>query len=781
MGCAQSSSKPVSLDDPRVFPKACGQSLPYSTERYTDPDVVFQCGSLGADVQLLSLNWLLNHATTGQPLPRRQDCPPEAFMSAQSLLGIWRSAPRYTRNVVVPVVSVSHIWLTREHPDPSGEQLRQVAEVLFEQQIELYGTVFEDMGVFIDWSSLHQPDPATGTLLPAELDSRERALKNTMDIWFAHSCIATVFITRPPAGVDARPADERGWPTFERCASELVRPSKACAPGTDASRWSPGLQLWSLSVEVDDVGRRRRPPTAPSAFRTLLSGKTFARHADQETALALFTRMSSNVLADAAAFKLEHGLVSPGAGGRIGAALRMCRGLGELELSSTAIDPDELQAALDAAPFEQLRVMRLEQAALAPAGGLVLANALAAGTAPRLLSLALASNKLGGTGGAAIAAALTARSLPRLRTLSLGGNELGPVGGEAVGLALTQGATPELQVLGLDDNEIGAAGVRALGGALECGSLPLLAVLGLSGNALGEDGGVALASALGKRALARLRVLGLNDNALGADGAEALAAALGRGAAPALRTLCLNDNSIGRAGASALGCALLKDGAVALERLELMCNDIGEKGAAALVAALDKGGAPGLVALDLDGNDLDAASTDLLDELCCRREGLRVFLHDVEEDESAEGRIARRQFLRNEAKRALEMDTLPGTAPPSAAECGNADVRVSKSRSGSGSSTSSVLSSGLSSGLASTGVMHGLARPPQLMLPVSPPPGAVGPAYTLSSRNAMAPSYRIKARRPSAEPLRAGGGSRRGSKDGGTNCGRRPSAGVLVI
>ena len=111
--------------------------------------------------------------------------------------------------------------------------------------------LFPDMAVFIDWGSIHQKDPLlfdpkeTPDALPegeertafvaeleagtrfdggeayeksrseAEYEAFKRALHGTMDVWYSHSMVVTVFVTKLPewytASDWARLYDHRGW------------------------------------------------------------------------------------------------------------------------------------------------------------------------------------------------------------------------------------------------------------------------------------------------------------------------------------------------------------------------------------------------------------------------------------------------------------------------------------------------------------------------------------------------------------------------------------------
>ena len=95
-----------------------------------------------APVRLLRLSWLLEQARRGAMLSRRQELPEEAFLSEAEV----RALPRghmgrayetcfaccmNSEDKPLRIISISHGWLTPEHPDPFGEQL-----ALFAKQIE---------------------------------------------------------------------------------------------------------------------------------------------------------------------------------------------------------------------------------------------------------------------------------------------------------------------------------------------------------------------------------------------------------------------------------------------------------------------------------------------------------------------------------------------------------------------------------------------------------------------------------------------------------------------
>ena len=168
-------------------------------------------------MRLVRASWLVAHSKAGRVLPRRQEVPEEAFLSVDELRKLWdRSGPTWSHHGnpdgVLPIVVISFCWLSASHPDPEGQQLAKVAAAL-EREKSRYAQAhdwfrgFEEMGVFWDWVSLHQKDPALwrpcvtrpateqtraerqltqkydGSRTADEQAAFRFALHNTMDLW----------------------------------------------------------------------------------------------------------------------------------------------------------------------------------------------------------------------------------------------------------------------------------------------------------------------------------------------------------------------------------------------------------------------------------------------------------------------------------------------------------------------------------------------------------------------------------------------------------------------
>ena len=163
MGCGHSTADkkitPAVEDQDLGRPStAHTQMLTLDSERYTRPEIVFDLASTG-DVALLSYLWMEELARSGMPLARRQDLPPEAFVDVTRLRAWHAAAPAHVAAAVVPVLSISYCWLGAKCPDGTAEQLRHIIETL-QPHAGQWREFFPDMGVFMDWGSLFQKDPA---------------------------------------------------------------------------------------------------------------------------------------------------------------------------------------------------------------------------------------------------------------------------------------------------------------------------------------------------------------------------------------------------------------------------------------------------------------------------------------------------------------------------------------------------------------------------------------------------------------------------------------------
>ena len=114
--------------------------------------------------------------------------------------------------------SLSHNspWLARDHPDPHGEQLRQIAFVLkafAEEARKLKGC---RVGVFWDYCSLPQKSRAGDKDDRTEEEkARFKRALNGINAWYGHPKTTVLLVNTPlPTGheyTNTQPYTGRGW------------------------------------------------------------------------------------------------------------------------------------------------------------------------------------------------------------------------------------------------------------------------------------------------------------------------------------------------------------------------------------------------------------------------------------------------------------------------------------------------------------------------------------------------------------------------------------------
>ena len=137
------------------------------------------------DVVMLRASWLLKWAREGHALPRRQECPPEAFIYVDELQKMHQAStakPRYNENKRAPIIAVSHFWREKEHPDKNGVTLLILCQAL-ESQMQNYAKFsLTEMGVFFDWClGGGTPAQKSGLTFDTFLDIPYNSLDNYKD------------------------------------------------------------------------------------------------------------------------------------------------------------------------------------------------------------------------------------------------------------------------------------------------------------------------------------------------------------------------------------------------------------------------------------------------------------------------------------------------------------------------------------------------------------------------------------------------------------------------
>jgi len=240
--------------------------------RYTDGAAIRDLLQDGS-VALVKGSWLVQHSQVeGALIPRRQDMPPEAFWDAEELMVANNVRRGYE------IVAISHCWMSPEHPDPQGDQLRTLGQFIEAWSDSLPGLLPSRVALFFDWCSLHQ-EPRSRE----EEDLFKRAVESS-ELWFAHKVTYVWQLTK--VRNEMTPYHSRGWPIFEEACSAIwawvpaqlldlamVQFGAHCPRGQEATR---------------TCATKRRPPLAPHALAKALAGCQFSRPADLEVLLACY-------------------------------------------------------------------------------------------------------------------------------------------------------------------------------------------------------------------------------------------------------------------------------------------------------------------------------------------------------------------------------------------------------------------------------------------------------------------------------------------------------------
>jgi hypothetical protein len=262
--------------DAEKLKKALGQ--PYQAPRDYNSIESLWAGLSSGDVALLRGSWLVKLAREGGVLGRRQNCPPEAFISLEELQAIHESSsakPQYSERKLAPILAVSHFWRAPSHPDGEGITVGIIGGAL-QDRMETYkkhGVV--DVGVFFDYASLYQAPRS-----PIEDECFKRSL-HSVNLWYAHALTTVYLVTDTPEGLTAY--HDRGWTSFEYQITWLIKIAEK-------------FNCWPQIVDLGSQCRRQAP-AEPNAFLEghVFGTKVFTNGADREKVAGLFRRTCEDV------------------------------------------------------------------------------------------------------------------------------------------------------------------------------------------------------------------------------------------------------------------------------------------------------------------------------------------------------------------------------------------------------------------------------------------------------------------------------------------------------
>lgn len=235
--------------------EACLKEL---EDKYTSGRALKEVLAAG-DTVLVKGSWLIQLWESGGLLPRRQELAPQSIWNVDEFMDLFESGS--TR-----LISISHCWLSTDHPDPHGEQLATLA-IVVKQFLEAFP--IDDCGIFLDWCSLLQHPRSAD-----EERSFHRA-RNEVHLWYVHQSSHVWMLTKVPCTAEIKlPYGSRGWPMFERSLSQMIIPSSRVL---DLGKFDRTCTSWpdtSIACRAN-----RYPPMAPEVFVTELRKKAFSQGA----------------------------------------------------------------------------------------------------------------------------------------------------------------------------------------------------------------------------------------------------------------------------------------------------------------------------------------------------------------------------------------------------------------------------------------------------------------------------------------------------------------------
>ena len=181
-----------------------------------------------------------------------------------------------------------------------------------------------------------------------------------MGSWYAHKLATTFSMTELPAGWDATPYHERGWCTFERAVSELVK-------GSVSAGWRKVADPAIVRKVSGGAGTYRSAPEHPQAFAARLALKTFTNgKADCELVAGLYADTLAAALGEVGYLQYVSCAWGDDEVEKVAAVLPFTRDLVELDLCANprigSRGFDALAAALANGAAPNLRRVMCDQA-----------------------------------------------------------------------------------------------------------------------------------------------------------------------------------------------------------------------------------------------------------------------------------------------------------------------------------------------------------------------------------------------------------------------------------
>jgi len=368
------------------------------------------------DTVMLDAEWLADLADAGGICPRCQEVPDNAKVTLAEMEAI--------RFGGLGVLVISYPWLSSEHPDPNGEQLRRIAFVF--RAFANFAKEFPGarFGVFVDYCSMPQKSttcPPGGDDRTEEDQLRFKRALDAINTFYGHRLTYVLLVdTALPQGgayCNTQVYAKRGWCVAEIAICGLAK-DRACLislsalTGNETQVWKPSPYLNGYR-DLGDLlagcaAKKRGPPLAPDGFRSFMMDGigngtlSFTYGGDRERVCSIYERAFFGELEQA------HTLNYSGAAWTDNDVTVLVLALNTLALRGG---------------LKKLTGFSIESNAIGNIGCKAIADALRRGVAPNLETLMLDDNMYGIAGSLAVLRALS--GMPRLSRLSLGGGRLG--------------------------------------------------------------------------------------------------------------------------------------------------------------------------------------------------------------------------------------------------------------------------------------------------------------------------------------------------------------------
>ena len=578
---------------------------------------------IDADIRLVRGRFFKKLHRDGLTLPRRQEAD---FMAAGLLsalvtheeVKIWAEAEEIEENTrplddwevterkaarQAKIVSVSHVWESREHADPHGYQLRKLAEA-----------VDADAWYFYDYVSLYQ--------FKRKVASHEKSFRRAMGnmhMLYAHEHSSTLRIeSLTPADemrMDATvlvyhaPSDEvKSVPVADLIANRTAYRDRGWCIAELC--WSSTRSRGKLSKEIDEAeaDTKGQAPMPPEMFVPLFKEKLqFTHRSDMDAVLKLQERVFHE--------KAQKNQI-----------LRLAK-----------LSRAEAEVAIRALRhYPVLRRLDITGSRLEDVESFLLALFKALDSKSSITELCLADNELGVEDAMFVMRKVLNKN-PSLRIVDLKKNNITAEGALMLSEALLQHPDAALKIE-LDGNDLGS-GALILALALKCCQEQVIlvhpSVKVLANSIQAPDFKVVFPSQPTFTDLCKLKSLSLsltsedfqwqlsvlahaldtlrqfidlsvnlNSQKIGDKGCQALCGEVSKMLQLTSLSLHLNNNSVGVEGCQALGDALPKLLQLTTFEMKLECNKVGSKGCQALGEGLCKLLQLTTLSLYLEGNNV---------------------------------------------------------------------------------------------------------------------------------------------------------------------------------